>query len=220
MAKDLNDLLAALTNIENELTFKLSDIVTEYAQNGLALVINKVQTKGIGGESYSQRTMLVTQDVFLQKDKFHPDIIATTLGRDSEGKLVKGGSRNKNKTISKSKTGDRYRYIKFKGASKAVPVMTLQNGYKELRDIQGLQTAFVDVTYSGRMIQNTKVLSVQTEGEGVEVAIIGGGDAETRKKLRGNFIHYGNFLGITPKIAEVINVIPVARVKEIFEKFL
>lgn len=219
--KTLDQLLEGLTNVERDIEASMPKIVAEYAESGLALVINKIQHEtGVGGEVYSSRPSLVTQSVFLQKDKFKPDVVGETLGRDAEGKLVKGGVRTKKGSIKKSETEKRYRYVKFPKASKAVPVMTLQNGYKELRDIQGLQTAKVDLTYSGRMIQNTKLLSVENRGAGKEVAMIGGTNKEVKDKLKWNYLHYGNFLGITKKIGEAINQIPVNRIKDIFNKHL
>ncbi len=197
MKKNMNDLLIALTKIENEIIESMPNIVKEYAENGLALVINRLHERGIPGESYSQRTTLVTKSVFLQKAKFKPDKVQNKT--------------NKKKHI---------KFIKFPRASKAIPVMTLQNGYKQLRDIQGLQTANVDVTYTGRMIQNTKILGVENQGEGKAIAIIGGTNSEVKDKLKWNFLHYGNFLGIKKDIAEVINQIPGNRIRDIFKRNL
>jgi hypothetical protein len=232
--KQLDDLLNDLSALEADLTEQLPKIVLEYAQNASALVIENIQHgNGIEGKKYSTEPMLATASMFLQKNKFKPDVIATTLGRDTAGKLIKGGARSGGKkivnasgevinggNILKRQAKPRYRFIKFPNAKKAVPVMTLQGGYTELRSIQGLQVSKIDLTYSGRMFQNIHVIKASNESTYKVVAIIGGINTDTKKKLEGNYLRFGDFLAITPKIAEVVNQIPIDRVQEIIVKHL
>lgn len=221
MARTFDDLLNNLTRLEQELKTQLPKIVEEYAQNAQALVIHEIQQgEGVPNARYSTAEMIVTQSVFLQKAKFKPDVIGTTLGRDENGRLIKGGDRTKKGNIKKASTEKRFRWIKFKKAKKAVPVMTLLGGYEELRRIQGLQTANVDLTYSGRMLQNVKVLNTENRDEFYIVAIIGGINQETKDKLLGNYNRFGDYLAITPAIADMINDIPVNRVRNIIQTML
>ena len=221
MPRSIDDLINNLSKLEDELNAQLPKITLEYAENGIALIIHNIQQgEGIPGKQYSTKEMLVTQSSFLQKNKFKPDIVGETLGRDAQGNLVKGGVRTKKGTIRRASTEKRIRFIKFPHASKAVPVMTLPGGYKMLRQIQGLQTAHVDVTYSGRMLQNTKILSTQERSKFIFLAIIGGINKETKDKLLGNYKHYGDFLALTPKIAEQIKDIPANRIAAIVKNTL
>ena len=234
MAKTLDDLINNLTKLEQELKNQLPKIVAEYAQSAQALVIYKIQHQdGVDNGRYSTKEILVTQSSFLQKAKFKPDVIGTTLGRDEKGKLIAGGSRLGNKKIKnnkgekinagnirKSATEDLLKWIKFPHAKKAVPVMTLPGGYRELRSIQGLQVAHVDLTYSGRMFQNIKILSTENKAEFIVIAMIGGVNKETKDKLLGNYKRFGDFLAITPKIADVVNEIPANRINEIVKTVL
>lgn len=221
MANTFDDLIDKLTLLETELQAAMPNIALEYAQNAQALVINKIQQgSGVEGRQYSTNEMLATQSSFLQKGKFKPDVMATTLGRDANGKLLKGGNRTGKGNIAKRGTGKRLRWIKFKNASKAVPVMTLRGGYKELRQIQGLPSGKVNLTYSGRMFQNIKVLRTENKEPYRVIAFIGGVQKETQNKLLGNYKRYGDFLAITPKIAKVINIIPKNRILELTKKIL
>lgn len=46
--------------------------------------------------------------------------------------------------------GSRPMYIKFPNAKKATPVMILPGGYRQLKQIQNLQSWYVDLVYTGR----------------------------------------------------------------------
>jgi hypothetical protein len=46
--------------------------------------------------------------------------------------------------------GSRPMYIKFPNAKKATPVMVLPGGYRQLKQIQNMQSWYVDLVYSGR----------------------------------------------------------------------
>lgn len=61
----------------------------------------------------------------------------------------------------------------------------------EFRAAQGLQTAYVDLTYSGRMLGGLVIVDTSAEGTKF-TAIIGGSDMEIDDKLRWNAERYGD----------------------------
>lgn len=216
MSKSLNDLLKDLDKLEAALIKAGPKIAQEVAQNAAALAIHRIQNEGIEGKSYSTKPMFATESNFNIKDRFEPTEIATQLGFDAAGEPVKGGVRTKKGTIKKSATKKRLLWIKFKGAKKATPVMLLPGGYKQLRQLNGLQTNHVDVTFSGRMIQNIKVLRQESK-ELKFLAIVGATQKEEKDKLKANATRYGYFLDPTPDEQKILQPIPFEIVKNIFD---
>ena len=201
MAKSLDDLINDLDKIEKAVIAGLSDVVTEMGTSALALSVNQLHKKGIPGKKYSTREMYVSQSVFNNKGAFKP-----------------GGKRGfKGERLVPAGVGPdgvkKYKLVKIKPKS-----MYLSGGYAQLRRIQGLQTSFVDGTYSGRMIQNTKPLYVKKYSDFRQASVIGGVDAETKKKLDGNFKRYGDFLKIPEEFIDAVNEIPINRIAEIITK--
>lgn len=220
MARGLNEFIEKLKLLEVELLKAGPKIAVEIAQSATALSIRRIQKEGVTGKKYSTHPMFATQNMFNRKDRFKPTEIASELGRDESGKLVKGGSRNKKGEVAKKSTAKkRVMWIKFKGARKAVPVMLLPGGYKELRQLNGLQSNFVDLTFSGRMVQNIKVLKSSSR-EAKFLAIVGVDNPENKGKLAGNAKKYGDFLAPTEKEEEVLSTIPLNRITEIIKKVL
>lgn len=62
--------------------------------------------------------------------------------------------------------------------------------YKDVRHANGLQTEFVDLTFSGRMFGGTRLLSTENEGNEF-TANVGGTDQEVDNKLGWNVERYG-----------------------------
>lgn len=79
--------------------------------------------------NYSTKPFSVTKDKFVNKGAFAP----TDTTKQTVSYKVKGKTR-KRKVEKKT--------------------MYLRNGYKELREIQNLQAAFIDLKYSGKMIRS------------------------------------------------------------------
>ena len=220
MARGLNEFIEKLKLLEVELLKAGPKIAVEIAQSATALSIRRIQKEGIAGKKYSTSLMFATQNMFNRKDRFKPTEVASELGRDEDGKLIKGGKRNKKGEVAKKSTAKkRVMWIKFKGAKKAVPVMLLQGGYKELRQLNGLQANFVDLTFSGRMIQNVKILKSSSR-EAKFLAIVGVDNPENKGKFAGNQKRFGNFLDPTEKEQEVLSSIPQGRITEIIKKVL
>lgn len=76
--------------------------------------------------NYSTKPLVVSKNSFVNKSAF----------KQSQ-RPNKGG-------------GTRPMFIKFPNAKKATPVMVLPGGYKQLKQIQGLKSQYVDLVYTGR----------------------------------------------------------------------
>lgn len=217
MRLSVDELIKRLAEFERKVIAAAPKITMEMAQNTAALSIRRLQKEGIPGKRYSTKPMLATRDQFNRIDRFKPTPIATLLGRDDSGSLIPGGKRTKKGTVNKNTTEARVMWIKFKKAKKAVPVMILPGGYEELRKLNGLQTAHVDLTFSGRMTQNVKVLDSKNQ-EFKFYSFIGVTQAEEKAKLRGNRDRYGPFLDPTEKEIEIIKPIPFNRIEKLFKE--
>lgn len=200
----LEDLNKKLELLERNILSAAATIVTEYAADYTAVAIHSLQKEGVDGAKYSTDPMLATASMFNKKAAFKPTVVGTTLGRDDKGKLVKGGVRTKKGNVRKSSTEDLYKWVKFPGAKKAVPVMELEEGYKELRQLNGLQISHVDLTFTGRMLQNIRVLRDEQKGFKF-LAFIGASNEENKKKMEGLNKRYGNFLKIDNQVQVTLN---------------
>lgn len=216
---NLNDLDRKLQQLEKNLIAAAPRIITEYAADYAALSIRKIQTEGVDAAQYSTKPMLATASMFNRKASFKPTEVATTLGRGEDGKLIKGGARTKKGNVKKSGTEARYKWVKFPGAKKAVPVMELQGGYAELRQLNGLQTAHVDLTFSGRELQNIKVLRDAQTGEKF-TAYIGATNEENKKKLEGQNKRYGNFFKVNASDQKLLDEKAVDQFKKVVKDTL
>ncbi len=201
MAKGLIDLNAKLELLEQELLKAGPKLAQEIAVNALALSVNRIQTEGVEGKQYSIKPMLATVSMFNKKSAFKP-----TVKEQKEGEKKKPKKK-------------RWVWIKFPKAKKAVPVMILPGGYKELRKLNGLQTAHVDLTFSGRMLQNTKLLKFKERGAQF-IYFIGASDKEEKVKLAGNNKKYGDFLAPTKEDIPVLQEVNVDAIEKIFKQVL
>jgi hypothetical protein len=97
--------------------------------------------------------------------------------------------------------------------------MILPGGYKELRTLNGRQVGHVDLSFFGRMWQNTKLVDRKNQGFKF-LAIIGATTKEDKAKLAGNRDRYGDFLAPTKEELQVLQQIQLNRLTEIFRKVL
>lgn len=98
----------------------------------------------IGKGKYSTKPSLATKNQFTKKSEFHPTVLASGVSYSSSVKTKKVKAK-------KFEQGDRWLWIKFKKAKKAVPVMLLEDGYKQLRQIQGKPVDHVNLQYTGTL---------------------------------------------------------------------
>lgn len=67
--------------------------------------------------------------------------------------------------------------------------------WKEFRNAQGLQTSFVDLTYTGFMFSNMQPVKLQANSDGTVVqALLGATNVEDQKKMDYNRDRYGDFI--------------------------
>ena len=91
--------------------------------------------------------------------------------------------------------------------------------HKELRAAQGLQTAFVDLTYTGRMWNSLTVVRNE-QAQASFAAFVGSSDAEGEKKLLYNANYFGDFLKPNEAEREEIDQIAKDRLESILKKRL
>jgi hypothetical protein len=65
--------------------------------------------------------------------------------------------------------------------------------WKGFREAQGLQTAFVDLQYTGFMWRKFGIVRTEKKGS-IYISYLGGTDGETQQKLDWNFERYGDFI--------------------------
>jgi len=94
-----------------------------------------------------------------------------------------------------------------------------ETNWSEIRDAHGNQNRFVDLTFTGRMWQNTQVLDTKQVGNNY-ITIIGGMDKEVKDKLKWNAARYGDFLAVNEEEQKILAEIFENRLTEILSKFL
>lgn len=142
----------------------LERIIVPPANKLLATIKNRVQRKGentSGGKigNYSTKPMYASRDQFDKKSSFKP-VTKKYISTDAKApKTVKG--RNVLGTIYSEKGKTMY----------------LQQGYKELRDVQGKPTDKVNLTYRGDLMNSYQQVVEQN-------AVVQGLTLESEKKKR------------------------------------
>lgn len=125
----------------------------------VASIINRITRKGLSTSmnkigDYSTKTMYASKEQFVKTGSFK-----------AVGKRGFKGER-----IVKS--GEKYKIVKTKPKT-----MFLQNGYKEFREVQGREGAFVNLEYTGSMLGD---LDVGRSGSDVVVGF--GNERESKKR--------------------------------------
>ena len=125
-------------------------IIREIATTIQAEVAFRVFNKGIATKygyigNYSTKEMLATRSQFTRKSAFKQSMVLTNR--------INYSSNIKTRQLKASKGNQQKRplWIKFPKAKKAVPVMVLPGGYKQLRSIQGKYSNTVNLQYSGKL---------------------------------------------------------------------
>lgn len=113
--------------------------------------VKGIFVEGIGGNEkigkYSTKQMLASESQFIVKSKFKQSIAASGISFSSSVKTRKTKAK-------REKALDKKLWIKFKKAKKAVPIMILENGYKEFREIQGREANFVNLNLTGDLFRD------------------------------------------------------------------
>lgn len=201
--KTILDLIDDLAAAERQIAEALPKITEEYAESTNNLVIARIQKEGIPGKVYSTEPFYASPSVFNRKGSFKP------IGKNED--------KPKKVSVFDTKTKKSKR-VAVKEDFTERKTMYLGEGYKELREVNGLQTNIVDVTFSGRMMQNIRTLSTKNVDEFHVQAIIGATNKENKDKLGGQFNRYGDFLQPTENETDLTRDIPAERIFTILEK--
>lgn len=154
-----------LRNFENKLT-KVSGVgknqmLREIATTLYANISHRVHNEGkaVDGSpigKYSTKLMLATKGQFKNKSKFKQSVIEST-------EIVYLSNIKTRKTKAKKlKKKKEPLWIKFAKAKKAVPVMMIEGGYRDFRNIQGMDAMNVNLNYFGNL---RKDFGFQAEGK-------------------------------------------------------
>lgn len=209
----LDDFIQKCDQLLQTLETEMPAISDEIALNALAMVKNRIidQREGIEGASYSTKPMLATKDQFVVKSAFKQSKVEETrFHRDKAGK-IKAKAGNEKKVVKKGL------WIKFDKASKAVPVMVLEHGYREFREIQGRPGDHVNGSLTGKMWQGTTIVGRSKKGF-VWLTIIGGNNKEAQDKLSWLTLKFGEFLAVEPDENEKLAKVGEARIQSIYNR--
>jgi hypothetical protein len=205
---DIGVLIQKLNRYEAEVKLQMPIIVKEMA--GVALSYQLVLIRRNGGllsnDTYSDNPG-VPAYLYRGKDKDYPKAL-NAAGRKYIDRKIKEGEKYNAKKGQAS------------GGSRFNPF--LKAGYinwKGLRAAQGLQTSKVDLTYTGRMLQNINVIDVRVIGN-IYQAVLGGTDRETRDKLKYNRKRYGDFLKFSEQAITLARKRGNERLKELYKQIV
>lgn len=94
-----------------------------------------------------------------------------------------------------------------------------RTNWAEFRKAQGLQSNFVDLYYSGQMLNSTGIINVSTVTNTFFVTL-GGRNAEAKAKLEKNRERYGDFLKPNAKQSTLMNKRALKLITDIYKKNL
>jgi hypothetical protein len=198
---DLNDFRKRLQLIKETVTAELPRIAETVALSAKAMAERNIKDKGFA-EVYSQ--VQVPAWFFHGKElnqrgtKFLEDHgVNPHTGEAGEGKK----KRRKKKGDPDPGTFDR------------------TTNWGEFRGAQGLQNAFVDLSYSNKMWANMGVVSVEQK-EGIVRALLGATNREAQDKMNWNFERYEDFIrrGLTDENGKVLGEIVVTELTETLKR--
>ncbi len=92
--------------------------------------------------------------------------------------------------------------------------------WKEFRAAQGLQTQFVDLSYSNKMFANMGPVKTEESNGGIVVAFLGATNREAQDKMNFNFARYGDFIGkaLTEEDRRLITEAGIAEITQILDQ--
>lgn len=91
--------------------------------------------------------------------------------------------------------------------------------YINLRKEKGLQTNYVDLTFTGEMWRNTQIVESGNKGEKY-VVTIGGGSDSSQNKIDWNSDRYGDILSLSKQEEENISKTYNDEIQKIIDEFL
>lgn len=190
--KDLLDFIEKLRKVRDELPAEAERIAAAMALNHKALIVKRIQSAGIPGESYSENGV--------------PAYFYTGFSSIS--------GKNKGKTYDNS-------YPRQNAGFDRMIKKKLKTGesvsWKDVREANGLQTGHVDFTFSGRTFQNLNVVSIEHSGF-VARAYLGASDPEVAQRLFYGYKQYGDFLQPNEDEKKILAQVGQEMLNKVFEK--
>ena len=151
----IKEAILRIDNIINLIDAELQKASEEYAMSLMGMVVNRIQKEGIPGRKYSKNKLPAFW---------------------FEGRELNAGGRALVEKHTKKKERDFYRLVGEKvRKNKALDEMEDGISYEEWRIANGLQVDHIDLTFSGRMMQNLGIIGTKRVGN-LWVTIIGGKD--------------------------------------------
>jgi hypothetical protein len=153
-------------------TGKHGEIMVAMALNALTMIAKRVTEKGVNAEGqkykpYSTKPILTGRKAFVKKSAFDSLLSSRKKRSEADWRTVKGHH-----------------------------LLVLSGGYKQFRELQGRQTAFVDFTFTGGMWKDINVVSKTSDHE-KGIAIIGARNAKYKDILSGNTKRKGDILDLS-----------------------
>lgn len=189
---DIIELNKSIGNVVKDMQgFPRAAIMVEIGVEAMNMIKDRITKTGIDADGqkykpYSTKPILVGAKSFTGK----PSAADGYLSRKKTAWRTIGGSSGYAAYLSAS-AGN-------KTSDKGVHLAILPGGYKQLRELQGRQTAFVDFSMSGSMWKDIDIISKQNEHQ-KGVVIIGAKDEDEKKKLEGNTKRKGDILDLSKK---------------------
>ena len=155
------------------------EVMVKLAINALTLIKQRVQQTGTNAQGqkyapYSTKPMLVGCKSFVQKNACEALLGSKSKRKNLEWRTVKGHK-----------------------------LAILPGGYKQMRQMQGRQVAFVDFSVTNAMWNDVSIISKGTDHQ-KGIAIIGAKQDIEKKKLAGNTKRRGDILDLSNKEIDVL----------------
>ena len=196
---DINELNQKLDSLVEDVNQNIGNTMVQIGSEALIYIRDRVMNSGINAEGqkyepYSTKPMLVGCSGFKNK---------------ANCSRVFGKEKNKDlKWVTLDRTNNE---------GKKIRLAVLDGGYKEFRNLNDLQTGFVDFAFSGRMWANIKIKSDQSEHSN-GVVRIGATTDEDNKKLEGNTRRKGDILKLSANEIESISKSFAMNIEQSIEK--
>lgn len=167
--------------LDNTIVISAGELLVEI-KNRIVKEGRNSQDNAIG--QYSTTPIYASQEQFFKKGAFNPQGKGAKFGLTPGDRLIPTA-----RTKTNSTTKNPVRYNKFsvvKPDLTARKTMYLEQGYKQLRDIQGLETQFMNFKYRGDLMNSYQMQKI------TEAVLLGLTDEKSAKKREGLENRFGN----------------------------
>lgn len=179
----IQEAIARIDQMISGLDAELEKASEEMALSLMGMIINRIQQEGLPGRKYSKNKLPAY---------FFYDRALNAGGRALYDKHVKKRERELLREI-----GETVR------KNKALDELEDGISYEEWRVANGLQVAHVDLTFSGRMLQNLGIIGTKRAGN-FFVTVLGGTNEETKLRIEYNTLRFGKWFKATPQEVDIL----------------